>query len=47
MAEASPIPWGELPEQLPADSAKIVSDRLTDWKHSREAMARAREQGAR
>jgi RNA polymerase sigma factor (sigma-70 family) len=47
MAEASPIPWGELPEQLPADSAKIVSDRLTDWKHSREAMARAREQGSR
>jgi RNA polymerase sigma factor (sigma-70 family) len=47
MAEASPIPWGELPEQLPADSAKIVSDRLTDWKHPREAMARAREQGSR
>jgi RNA polymerase sigma factor (sigma-70 family) len=47
IAEASPIPWGELPERLPADAAKIVSDRLTDWKHSREAMARAREQGSR
>jgi bifunctional DNase/RNase len=44
--QASPIPWGELPDQLPADAAQIVSDRLTDWERSREAMARAREHGS-
>jgi RNA polymerase sigma factor (sigma-70 family) len=44
-AETHPIPWGELPELLPDDAAKIVTDRLTDWERSREAMARAREQG--
>jgi bifunctional DNase/RNase len=44
--QASPIPWGELPDQLPADASQIVSDRLTDWERSREAMARAREQGS-
>jgi RNA polymerase sigma factor (sigma-70 family) len=47
VAQASPIPWGELPDQLPADAAQIVSDRLTDWERSREAMARARQQGSR
>jgi uncharacterized protein len=46
-AEQSPLPWREPPEELPADAAQIVSERLTDWERSREAMAKAREQGSR
>jgi DNA-directed RNA polymerase specialized sigma24 family protein len=43
----SPLPWREPPEELPADAAQIVSERLTDWERSREAMAKAREQSSR
>jgi RNA polymerase sigma factor (sigma-70 family) len=45
-AEASVIPWDERVEEFPADAAQIVSDRLTDWERSREAMAKGRERDA-
>jgi len=33
-------------QEFPADAAQIVSDRLTDWERSREAMAKGRERDA-
>ena len=45
VADASPVPWEERVEELPADAARIVSDRQAEWERASAAMARARRRG--